>query len=66
MFIFDRKQIFTVEGMERKEQSKRKGLSRNSGERTIHIRILGRSKRLKGLKDIKEKGVEKEKDKMEK
>lgn len=50
--------------MKRKEQSKRKGLSRNSGERIIHIRWKARKEQeTEGeLKDIEEKGLEEEKD----
>lgn len=54
--------------MERQEQPKRKGLSRNSGERTICIRQKTRKEQEteEELKDIKEKGLGKEKDEMEK
>lgn len=63
MLIFQGK-AFTAEGMERKGHSKRKGLSRNSGESTIHIRWKTRKEQEteEELKDIEEKGLAEEED----
>lgn len=49
MFIFTGKKKFPVESIERQKLSKRNGLSRNSGDRTIYIRQKTGKEQVKGV-----------------